>query len=457
MGRCGDRAACATAVPFFHPSARRGRILVVFLGACVYCLAAGLQAGAQNQAMLYAGRACVGIGMAFGNQAAPVRIPADGGAPPGVTCLLVLAGGCQCRCQRALPRTRGCLHSTCRAGVDERGGAAAHPRRPGVLLPAGGGAGCARCRAAWRLGEHWQQAPALRAWLPRRRPRRLRANVATCTVRVWREATFRPSRQSSPTHAGILSANLTNYGTGKLADGWRISLGVFAGATLLVALWCARARARCSQQGPPASRLLRRRPERALGGRHPTAAASSPPPPGRRARPGMQVSLPARLPRQLHRAQAGGQGPPRPGGEPATSRAARHPTPWLAQQGGGRLVGGRRPVALVRPRDHALPGRPAEPRSRRPAPPLLHCSACAAAGTWMRSGRTSWRRRRRVPERAGACPGCIGCARGGAGRSGAGRRPGRLAACRARRCRRQPHPTPSLPPRRRAPTPRSAR
>ncbi|KAI7844792.1 hypothetical protein COHA_001672 [Chlorella ohadii] len=50
----------------------RGRILVVFLAACSYEIAAGLQAGAQNLGMLYTGRAFVGFGMAFGNQAAPV-------------------------------------------------------------------------------------------------------------------------------------------------------------------------------------------------------------------------------------------------------------------------------------------------------------------------------------------------------------------------------------------------
>ncbi|KAL4433961.1 hypothetical protein ABPG75_000402 [Micractinium tetrahymenae] len=50
----------------------RGRVLVLFLGGCAYVFAAGLQAGSQSLAMLYAGRAVVGIGMAFGNQAGPV-------------------------------------------------------------------------------------------------------------------------------------------------------------------------------------------------------------------------------------------------------------------------------------------------------------------------------------------------------------------------------------------------
>lgn len=49
-------------------------MLTVFLGAAAYCVAAALQAGSVALAMLYVGRAVVGIGMAFGNQAAPVYL-----------------------------------------------------------------------------------------------------------------------------------------------------------------------------------------------------------------------------------------------------------------------------------------------------------------------------------------------------------------------------------------------
>lgn len=51
---------------------RRGRIVTIFLAALAYTIAAGLQAGSVDLAMLYVGRAIVGIGMAFGNQASPV-------------------------------------------------------------------------------------------------------------------------------------------------------------------------------------------------------------------------------------------------------------------------------------------------------------------------------------------------------------------------------------------------
>lgn len=44
------------------PACRRGRMLVLFLGGTAYLTAAGLQAGAQGLAMLYTGRAFVGIG-----------------------------------------------------------------------------------------------------------------------------------------------------------------------------------------------------------------------------------------------------------------------------------------------------------------------------------------------------------------------------------------------------------
>lgn len=41
--------------PFLPPTHRRGRVLVIFLGGAAYCLAAGLQSGSQNLAMLYSG------------------------------------------------------------------------------------------------------------------------------------------------------------------------------------------------------------------------------------------------------------------------------------------------------------------------------------------------------------------------------------------------------------------
>lgn len=163
-------------------------MLVVFLGGCVYCLAAGLQAGAQNQAMLYAGRACVGIGMAFGNQAAPVSGRGAGReAQPA---------GCRARAGH-VPRgaaARQEQHSACWETRD--------PTRDGCAPPP---------------AQVWMSEVAL--------PRIRGALVAFYQLAVV---------------IGILTANLTNYGTGKMAtDGWRISLGVFAGATVLVVIWCA--------------------------------------------------------------------------------------------------------------------------------------------------------------------------------------------------------------------------
>lgn len=80
---------------------------------------------------------------------------------------------------------------------------------------------------------HTQPAPAPRAARFRTVPRhasRLLAGILSTLPTPF-------SQQNNPA-LGILSANLINYGTGKMAeDGWRISLGVFGGLTLMVVLW----------------------------------------------------------------------------------------------------------------------------------------------------------------------------------------------------------------------------
>ena len=74
----GARACC-----------RGSRVVVLFLGGVAYTIAAAVQSTSQNLGMLYTGRAIVGVGMAFGNQAAPVSpVP-----PAGERHLLQLGGG----------------------------------------------------------------------------------------------------------------------------------------------------------------------------------------------------------------------------------------------------------------------------------------------------------------------------------------------------------------------------
>lgn len=109
------------------------RVVVLFLGGVAYTIAAAVQSTSQNLGMLYTGRAIVGVGMAFGNQAAPVYMS-----------------------EMALPKSRGLLTSS------------------------------------------YQFAVVI----------------------------------------GVLTAQLINYGTGKMADnGWRISLAAFGLPSLLVLMW----------------------------------------------------------------------------------------------------------------------------------------------------------------------------------------------------------------------------
>lgn len=121
--------------PHIHPSIRRrrGRVLVMWMAAAAYLVAASLQAGSQNLPMLYSARAVVGCGMALWQSGwcAALMLPAGGRRlAPGSHL------GCAARAVRSprpapRPPPRSPDFST---RLDERGRAAEAQGRDCVIL-----------------------------------------------------------------------------------------------------------------------------------------------------------------------------------------------------------------------------------------------------------------------------------------------------------------------------------
>lgn len=55
-------------------SSKGGRLLSMGIAAVAFLIGAGLNAGAQNLAMLYVGRICLGIGIGFANSSVPMYL-----------------------------------------------------------------------------------------------------------------------------------------------------------------------------------------------------------------------------------------------------------------------------------------------------------------------------------------------------------------------------------------------